>query len=103
MAYARVAVNVPTVSGQFDYHLPPELEGMIGMGHLVTVPFGKQTEQGVVLDIVPAPAIAETKPILDLLDPEPVLTPVQIELAKQLAAATLNPLAAMIDLMLPPG
>jgi len=103
MAYARVAVNVPTVSGQFDYHLPTDLEGMIGVGHLVTVPFGKQTVQGVVLELVPAPAIEATKPILDLLDTQPVLTPVQIELAKQLAETTLNPLAAMIDLMLPAG
>jgi len=103
MIYARVAVNVPSVSGEFDYHLPPELEGRAGMGHLVTAPFGKQTVQGVILDLAPVPAIEATKPILDLLDAEPVLTPAQIELAKQLAEATLNPLAAIINLMLPPG
>jgi primosomal protein N' (replication factor Y) len=38
-----------------------------------------------------------------LLDPLPVLTGCQIELAKQMAASTLNPLAAIIDLMLPSG
>ena len=103
MAFARVAVNVPAVSGEFDYHLPPELEGRLGVGHLVRVQFGAQTVQGVVLELVPQAAVKETKPVLNLLDPEPVLTAAQIELAHQLAAATLNPLAAMIDLMLPPG
>ncbi len=102
-AFARIAVNIPSVAGVFDYSLPPEMEGRIGVGHLVTVPFGRQTAQGVVLEHVSQPSVAETKPILDLLDPLPVLTGVQLELAKQLAESTLNPLAAIIDLMLPSG
>jgi primosomal protein N' (replication factor Y) len=101
--FAKIAVNVPTVTGVFDYALPPELEGRIGAGHLVTVPFGKQTVQGVVLELVAEPSVAETRPVLDLLDPQPVLNIVQIELARQLAEATLNPLAAIINLMLPVG
>ncbi|MDI6769088.1 MAG: primosomal protein N' [Anaerolineales bacterium] len=101
--YAQIAVNVPTVTGVFDYALPPELEGKVGAGHLVTVPFGKQIVQGVVLELTAKPAVAETRAILDLLDPQPVLTVVQIELARQLASATLNPLAAIIHLMLPSG
>jgi primosomal protein N' (replication factor Y) len=101
--FVRVAVNVSAVSGEFDYHLPPELEGRVEVGHLVRVPFGAQTVQGVVLELLGQAAVAQTKSMLDLLDPEPVLTAAQIELARQLAAATLNPLASMIDLMLPPG
>ena len=103
MAFVRVAVNVPAVSGEFDYHLPPELEGRLGVGHLVRVPFGAQMVQGVALELIGQASVAQTKSVLDLLDPEPVLTAVQIELARQLATATLNPLAAIIDLMLPPG
>jgi primosomal protein N' (replication factor Y) len=102
-AFARIAVNIPSVAGVFDYSLPPGLEGQIGAGHLVTVPFGRQTAQGVVLELVGRPSVAETKPILDLLDPLPVLTSCQLELAKQMAESTLNPLAAIIDLMLPSG
>ncbi|KAF0106898.1 MAG: primosomal protein N' (replication factor Y) (superfamily II helicase) [Anaerolineaceae bacterium] len=102
-AYVRVAVNVPNLTGEFDYHLPPELEGRVGAGHLVTVPFGKQTVQGVVLDLVPVPAVAETKPVADLLDPLPALTGAQIELARWMADRFLAPLAAMVDLMLPAG
>jgi len=101
--FARCAVNVPSITGVFDYSLSPELEGKIGAGHLVTVPFGKQTVQGVVLELTTEPAVAETKSILYLLDPQPVLNIVQIELARQLAESTLNPLAAIINLMLPVG
>jgi primosomal protein N' (replication factor Y) (superfamily II helicase) len=102
-SFARIAVNIPSVTGVYDYRLPPELAGKIGAGHLVTVPFGRQTAQGVVLELIPQPSVAETKPILELLDPLPVLTGCQIELARQLAVSTLNPLAAIIDLMVPSG
>ena len=101
--YAQVAVNIPTLTGVFDYHLPPDLSGQVGVGALVTIPFGKQTVQGVVVGWTAEPSVPETKPVLDLLDPRPVLTAAQIEFARQLSAATLNPLAAMVGLMLPAG
>lgn len=101
--FARIAVNVPALSGLFDYHLPPELAAQVAPGCLVTVPFGGQTVQGVVMDWVDTPAVADTKPVLSLLDPAPVLTHPQRELAKTLADSTLNPLAAVVDLMLPTG
>ena len=101
--YLEIAVNVPQVMGVFHYHLPPELEEHISAGHLVEVPFGKQVVQGVVLGTVPIPSVPETKPILRLIDPDCVLTGPQLLLAKKIAENTLAPLAACIDLMLPPG
>ena len=73
--YARIAVNIPTLTGVFDYHLPSELNGRLGIGALVTVPFGKQTVQGVVVELIAEPSVPETKPVLDVLDAQPVLTP----------------------------
>jgi primosomal protein N' (replication factor Y) len=102
-AFVRIAVNVPGLTGEFDYHLLPELEGLVAAGHLVTVPFGKQTVQGVVLELIATPSVAETKPVLSLLDPLPALTAAQIALARWMADYYLSPLAAMIDLMLPSG
>jgi primosomal protein N' (replication factor Y) len=101
--YLEIAVNVPQVSGTFHYHLPPELEEQIEIGSLVIIPFGKQTVQGVVLEIVEDPTVPKTKPVLEVLDPEPVVTRPQIELAKHLSEISLTPLAACIALMLPPG
>ncbi|MFH1524017.1 MAG: hypothetical protein ABIF04_03555, partial [Chloroflexota bacterium] len=101
--FAQIAVNVPSITGLFDYVLPAELEGKVGPGHLVTVPFGKQTVQGVVFRLIAEPSVSETKTILGLLDPQPILTAAQIALAQWLAEETLSPLAACIGLMLPVG
>ena len=103
MHYARVAVSVPNLTGEFDYHVPPELEGKLSAGHLVTVPFGRQMVQGVVLELVTQPSVEDTKPVRDLLDPLPALTVAQLALAKWMAKETISPLAACIGMMLPSG
>jgi primosomal protein N' (replication factor Y) len=103
MIYAEIAVNIPQVAGVFHYHLPRRLEGRVHPGHLVVVPFGRQRVQGVVLRMLPEPEISETRPVLDLVDPNLVLTPTQIALAKEMADMTLSPLAECIGVMLPAG
>jgi len=102
-SFARVAVNVPSLTGVFDYHLPHDLEGKVSVGNLVSVPFGNQIVQGVILELVAVPAIADTKPILSLLDPLPVLTGAQIKLADWMTNHFIAPLAAVVDLMVPAG
>ena len=101
--YLEIAVNVPQVAGVFHYHLTPELNGKIRIGHLVEVPFGNQQVQGVVLGFVDQPSVAETRPVTGLVDPDAVLTEAQLRLAEHLSRSTLAPLAACIGLMLPPG
>lgn len=101
--FVSVAVNVPQVSGVFDYHLPPELVGQVQLGHLLLVPFGRQTVQGVVVDFPDQPGVQETRPVLELVDPAAALTTLQIALARQMAHDCLAPLAACTSLMLPPG
>lgn len=103
MPFARIAVNVPTLSGVFDYAVPAEMSAKVLPGCLVTVPFNQQTVQGVVTALPPEPAVANPRPLSTLLDPQPVLTPQQLALAFHLAENTLSPLAAIIGLMLPPG
>ena len=103
MQFVEIAVNVPQVSGVFHYHLPPELEGRIRPGQLVTVPFGTQTVQGVIVREIDAPAVPETRPVEALLDETPALTLSQVEFAFRLAEETYSQPAAMIGLMLPPG
>ena len=102
-SFVEVAVNVSTLSKTFHYHLPPSLEGEVGPGHLVTVPFGSQVVQAVVLDAIASTSISKTKGVIELLDPEPVLTEAQINLAATLSQHSLSSLASCINLMLPPG
>jgi primosomal protein N' (replication factor Y) len=101
--YAQVAVNVPQVSGVFDYAIPAELTAEIVPGCLVVVPFGKQTVQGIVLHLMEEPSVPETRLIQALLDPQPVITAQQMLLAGWMAEQALSPLSACLELMLPPG
>jgi primosomal protein N' (replication factor Y) len=101
--FVQVAVNIPSVHGIYDYAIPTELSEHIATGSLVVVPFGRRRVQGVVLRFVDQPSVSETKDVFDVLDPDPVLTPMQIALAEWMAEATLSPLAAIVKLMLPSG
>lgn len=102
-AFVQIVVNVPGVSGVFDYAIPKPLEGKVGVGHLVIVPFGKQTVQGVVYRFLDSPSVPDVKEILEVVDDEPVLTPPQLALAHELADSTLQPLASIVGLFLPVG
>jgi len=101
--FVQVVVNIPQVTGVFDYHVPEALAGSLLPGCLVVVPFGGQTVQGVVLCCVGQPQVTDTRPVQELLDPLPVVTPAQIELARWLSEQSLAPLAACLEVMLPPG
>jgi primosomal protein N' (replication factor Y) len=59
--------------------------------------------QGIIVQLLDSPSVENPKPIIDLLDPAPVLTPPQLALAILLAESTLNPLASIVNLMLPTG
>lgn len=102
MQYAEVALNVP-VHKAFTYHIPANLEAAVAPGSLVSVEFGVAMQPAVVLALVAETAIPQTKPILDLLDPHPVLEAAQLDLARWLSENCLAPIGACIWLLLPPG
>ena len=101
--YARIAVNVPQVQGEFDYHLAEDHQTRITLGQLVTVPFGKQNVQGVVIDFPEVPAVTRTKAVQKILDPDPVVSPYQIKLAQMISNNTLSPLGVTVHVMIPAG
>src|SRR5687768_5170931 len=101
--FVQIVVNVPAVSGIFDYSIPDSLLGQVGVGHLVIAPFGKQTVQGVVFRFIDQPSVPEVKEILELVDPAPVMTQSQIVLAEAMAESTFASLASMVGLFLPAG
>jgi len=101
--YVKVSVNIPQVTGVFDYHLPGKLAESVKPGCLVVVPFGKQTVQGVVLECMQETSMLQTRPVLAQLEAEPVLNKVQLALAKWISSQTLTSLAECLELMIPPG
>jgi primosomal protein N' len=100
--YAEVALDVP-VRGTFHYHIPPELAGQLEIGHLVQVAFRTAQQPAIVVDLPDSTDIPQTKPILALLDPRPVVTPEQIEIARWISQHNLMPLGSCLWLFLPPG
>jgi primosomal protein N' (replication factor Y) len=101
--FVQIVVNVPAVSGIFDYSVPESLLGQVGVGHLVLAPFGKQTVQGVVFRFIEQPSVPDVKEILELVDSAPVMTQSQIALAEAMAEATFSSLASIVSLFLPVG
>jgi primosomal protein N' (replication factor Y) len=101
--FVQIVVNVPAVSGIFDYSVPELLLGQVGIGHLVIAPFGKQTVQGVVFRFIDQPSVPEVKEIIELVDATPVVTQAQIALAEAMAESTLSSLASIVSLFLPVG
>ncbi|MGD1119564.1 MAG: primosomal protein N' [Dehalococcoidales bacterium] len=102
MKYAEVSVNSPVAQRRtFSYSIPEALD--VRAGQAVLVPFGEKVLQGIVLEIVPVPAVEDTREILSVIDPEPVLSPAHIALARWISEYYLSPLFDAVALMLPPG
>ncbi|MBI1879786.1 MAG: hypothetical protein HYR94_16445, partial [Chloroflexi bacterium] len=87
----------------FHYQVPAHLAGQIQPGQLVAVPFRTEQLPAVVVSLSETSPVNQTKPIAAILDPEPVLTPMQIGLAHWLSYQTLAPLALCVRYFLPPG
>jgi primosomal protein N' (replication factor Y) len=88
----------------FHYSVPAQLVETLRPGHLVWVPFGREELHGVVLALADAaPEGVRTRALLDLVLPEPVLTPAQLDLARWLSRRTLASILDCLLLMLPAG
>ncbi len=102
MSYAEVAVNSPGVQQKtFSYAVPSDIP--VTVGHAVWVPFGPKVVQGIVFELTDYPAVEETRDIIGIIDPQPILSPMQVELARWISERYLCPLFDAASLMLPPG
>jgi primosomal protein N' (replication factor Y) len=101
--FAQVAVNVPVVQDLFDYSIPSAMAEMLDVGWLVEVPFGNQTVQGILLRQKDTSDVTETRPIENVLEGAPVVTPAQIALAEWLSEQYFVSVSAYLFAMLPPG
>ena len=102
MRYAEVSVNSPVAQRRtFSYAIPSGL--MVDVGQAVWVPFGEKVLQGIVLELSPHPAVEETREIIGAIEPERVLSPVHVSLARWISEYYLSPLFDAVALMLPPG
>ncbi len=101
--YARVAPPLP-VAGLFSYAVPPDLQERVVPGVRVLVPFGgrRLTAMCVGVDDNPPPGVA-VKPLLRLLEDEPLADRDILELSAWVAAATGCAWGEALDAALPPA
>jgi primosomal protein N' (replication factor Y) (superfamily II helicase) len=101
LLYAEVAVEAARAldHGTYTYAVPAELE--LAPGHRVWVPFGRRGSYGYVTELhVRDPGI-EVKEI-ERADPQPLLLPHQLELARLVADHYWAPLIECVRAMVPP-
>jgi primosomal protein N' (replication factor Y) len=102
--YAEVAVDVPVYT-PFTYEVPEALEGRLHVGHLVHVPFRNRSTTGLVCaltDELPDPELAgKIKPLVDVIDPEPVLDETGVEFLEFIANYYLAPIGRVMRLAIP--
>ncbi len=103
-AVAQVAVDarVGSQTGVFDYLIPEPLQGQVQVGQRVRVPFGRRSVTGFVCALDQAPAVVALRPIEAVVDAEPVLPAVLVELAVFVAGYYLVPLDEVIRAAIPP-
>ncbi len=100
--YAQVAVlNGSPQRGAFTYAVPAGLDLRRGMS--VVVPWRTQWAIGIVLEVSTETDVVEPREIERVLDPLPLLSQRQLELAEWIATRYLAPISVCVALFLPPG
>lgn len=102
--FAELVINIEApLAETFHYHVPTDMRPRLRLGHLVEVEFGRRLAQGIVTGFDEVAPVPDTKPIIAIIDPQPVVQPWQIVLARWLSQHYLAPLNACMRLLLPPG
>ena len=103
--YVEILPNVPKITSTYHYKVSDELRDKISFGLLVVVPFGNKIVQGIVvsLDTTPPIDVTNYKYVESILDPHPVLTKPQLDLAHWLSKKYYTNLVDCVVMMLPQG
>jgi len=81
---ARVSLEI-ALRKEFDYAIPPELEGRVDVGTRVQVPFGPRKVLGCVTALAEESAHARLKPIIKVIGAQTLVTPRVLKLARWIA------------------
>lgn len=101
----EVAVDAvgPQGGQTFTYHLPESLNDLVP-GEAVFVEYGRRNAVGIIVDGVPEEPGRPTKPVLARIRSDgPLLSQLQVQLARHIATHYLAPMAMVVRQMLAPG
>ena len=104
MNYADLILPLP-LQGTFTYAVPAQMQAVVKVGMRVLVPFGRnKTYLGIVARLHDQqPQGYEVKPISQLMDGEPIVTPEQLKLWQWIADYYLSPIGDVYKAALPAG
>ncbi len=100
VAEVLVEIKARNVDKCFSYNIPQNLIDKVKIGIRVSVPFGKQNIEGIVLNIKESNE-KDLKDIKDVIDEEPILNGELLELGKFVKEKTLSTLISCYLAMLP--
>ena len=104
MNYADLILPLP-LQGTFTYAVPTQMQTVVKVGMRVLVPFGRnKTYLGIVARLHDRqPQGYEVKPISQLMDEVPIVTPEQLKLWQWIADYYLSPIGDVYKAALPAG
>lgn len=97
-----VEISINKKEKTFDYLVPDEMKNMIQIGKRVLVPFGSQKLEGFIIDIKNKSEY-DLKPIIKVIDTEPILTEELLKLGKEISDDIVCNLIKIYQTMLPVG
>ncbi len=104
---ARIAIEQTALSFDkpYDYSVPPEMQISLKPGCRVAVPFGRSNRRrvGIVLEVFESNEKRELKPVLQQIDPEPILDDEMLKLADYLHNTVFCTYFDAVKAMLPAG
>ncbi len=100
--YADIALPL-AVDRTFTYQIPPELSHVARVGVRVIIPFGRKYVVGVIVALPESTSLSSLKPIHDVLDSSPVLSPELLQLCLWIAEYYLAPLGEVLKAAIPHG
>lgn len=102
---AQIIVDIPLMQTDrpFSYRVPEDFKEVIAVGSRVHVPFGKSNRllQGFVVSMMEEADNLDLKPIVDVLDLEPVLNADQLALADQMRETVFSYKITLLKSMIP--
>lgn len=105
--YVKVLVDIPVqqLDQSYDYRIPLKLKGLLKIGHLVRVPFGRRKAAGFIIGFSDQPEVKEelVKEISDLLYTEAFFDEELLELFQWMAAYYKANLINIIRTAVPSG
>jgi len=102
LKFAEIAVDAPAGYGRtFSYSIPDGL--VVNPGHLVIVPFGPRSRQGIVIEVSGEPQVEKTRDIIEISDTRVLVDPLHLKIISWLSEYYMCSLFEAASLMIPPG